>query len=261
MDMKAIEVAVAATLGRTPESLNQSGNAIRAFRHTGWMASEPWVVAPETVLADIIDHTLLKPDAVPDDIVRLCQEAKTYRFPAVCVNPVYVSHAAAVLVGTTVRIATVVGFPLGATPGLVKASEAVTCVAHGASEIDMVIHVGALKAGNLSAVFSDVGCVVEAVGSRALVKVILETAYLRDEEIVRACLLCQWAGADYVKTSTGFGPAGACVQHVALMRQVVGDRLGVKAAGGIRDAVGARDMVIAGASRIGTSRGPLLVGD
>lgn len=250
---------VAQMLGRPPEELERQGDCIRQTRHRGFLANEQWVVPQDTPLASLLDHTLLKPEATADEVRAICDEARQYGFPAVCVNPVFVSVAAEALIGSGVRVAAVVGFPLGANRSLLKAVEATDCIAQGASELDMVIPVGALKAGDVAAVLADVQMVVEAAGARALVKVILETALLTDAEIATGCVLCKWAGADYVKTSTGFGPGGATIEHVALMRQVVGPKLGVKAAGGIRTRAAALAMVAAGASRIGTSRGPQLV--
>lgn len=204
-------------------------------------------------LAKMIDHTLLKPDATEDDISRLCQEAIEYGFVSVCVNPVWVPFAAELLAGTGVKVCTVVGFPLGANLKDTKAFEARAAVEDGATEVDMVINVGALKSGDHDAVFEDIQSVVEAVGSEVVVKVILETALLTDEEKVTACRLAKDAGAHFVKTSTGFGPGGATEDDVALMRRTVGDEMGVKASGGIRDAETAMRMIAAGASRLGCS--------
>jgi len=207
-----------------------------------------------------IDHTLLKPDATPDDIDRLCDEAKQYRFAAVCINPVWVRPAAKRLRGSRVRVASVVGFPLGANVPEIKAMEARRAIRDGAREIDMVINVGGLKAGDHELVRRDIAGVSDAcreVG--ALNKVIIEAAYLTDEEKVVACRLAQLAHADFVKTSTGFGPGGATVFDVALMRETVGDKMGVKAAGGIHTADEARAMIGAGASRIGASAGIRIV--
>lgn len=209
-------------------------------------------------LATQIDHTLLKPEARPSDIEQLCLEAKKYGFAAVCVMPLHIPYAADCLADSSVRVATVIGFPLGASRTLVKAVETRDAVAAGADELDMVMQIGALKAGNDDLVREDIHAVVQAAEGR-LVKVILETALLDDQEIVRACALAEEAGADYVKTSTGFGPGGATEDAVRLMRRVVGDRLGVKASGGIRDAGSALRMVEAGATRLGTSAGVAIV--
>ncbi|MBI2264874.1 MAG: deoxyribose-phosphate aldolase [Armatimonadetes bacterium] len=203
-------------------------------------------------LADMIDHTLLKPDATREEIVRLCEEAKKYRFASVCVNPSHVPLCAEILRGTPVKVCTVVGFPLGATTTVAKAMETRDAIANGATEIDMVINIGALKAGNHDLVKRDIEAVREACGDKIL-KVILETALLSDEEKVKACQMAKEAGADFVKTSTGFGPGGATVHDVSLMRQTVGKYMGVKASGGIRDFATAQKMIQAGATRIGAS--------
>lgn len=207
-------------------------------------------------LAALIDHTLLKPDATETMVRRLCAEARQYGFAAVCVNPVYVKLAAEELKGSPVRVATVVGFPLGATFTEVKVRETALAVAAGAAEIDMVIDLGALKDGRLRRVEEDVAAVVrEAAAGGATVKAILETTLLTEEEKVTAARLAVAAGAAFVKTSTGFGPGGATVEDVRLLKQTVGDKAGVKASGGIRTAEAALAMVAAGASRIGTSAG------
>lgn len=205
-------------------------------------------------IASLIDHTLLKPEATPEQIAQVCSEAREYRFASVCVNPVYVKLAWDLLKGSPVKVCSVVGFPLGATPSEVKAFEARRAIRDGASEIDMVIHVGSLKAGADDLVQEDIATVVEACHSGgAICKVILETCFLTEEEKVRGCLLAKRAGADFVKTSTGFGPGGATVEDVALMRRTVGPDMGVKAAGGIRTLEALRQMVAAGATRIGAS--------
>ncbi len=205
-------------------------------------------------IASKIDHTLLKPDATPDEIKELCEEAKKYHFASVCVNPGYVSLCASVLKGTEVRICTVVGFPLGSNTTEVKKFETEQAIKNGANEIDMVINVGRLKAGDYEYIENDVSQVVAAARSKsALVKVIIETALLTDEEKVKACLICKKAGADFVKTSTGFSKGGATVGDVALMKYVVGSSIGVKAAGGIRSKEEAEAMIASGADRIGAS--------
>jgi len=207
-----------------------------------------------------IDHTVLKPDVPPDQIDRLCDEAMQYHFAAVCINPVWVRRAARRLRGSTVRVASVVGFPLGANVPEIKAMEARRAIRDGAREIDMVINIGALKGGDQDLVRRDIAGVSDAcreVG--ALNKVIIEAAYLTDEEKVVACRLAQLARADFVKTSTGFGPGGATVFDVALMRETVGEKMGVKAAGGIGSADDARAMITAGANRIGASAGIRIV--
>ncbi len=211
-------------------------------------------------LAEFIDHTLLKPQAMPSDIDLLCDEAAQYGFAAVCINPVWVARARRRLRGTKVTIASVVGFPLGANTPEIKAMEARRALRDGAREIDMVINVGALKGGEHDLVRRDIAGVSDAcreVG--ALNKVIIETAYLTDEEKVIACRLATQARAHYVKTSTGFGPGGATVFDVALMREVVGKKIGVKAAGGIHTAAEVREMITAGATRIGASAGVRIV--
>lgn len=211
-------------------------------------------------IAALIDHTLLKPQATEADIRKLCQEARQYQFVAVCVNPYWVPLAAAELAGSPVRIATVAGFPLGANTTDIKVKEAQTAIAAGAHEIDMVLNVGELCGGNLDAVHRDIAAVVAASHSRgALVKVILETALLSDEQKAAACHLSKDAGADFVKTSTGFSTHGATVEDVALMRRVVGPALGVKASGGVRSLEDLQAMVAAGANRIGTSSGVHIV--
>ena len=204
--------------------------------------------------AALIDHTLLRPEATQADILRLCDEARQYGFASVCVNPYWVPLAAQRLRGTAVRVATVVGFPLGATLTAVKRQEAALAIHVGAQGIDMVINVGALRSGDLESVRLDIGGVVEiSHAGGALVKVILETALLDDEQKVAGCLLAKSVGADFVKTSTGFGPGGATVHDVELMRFVVGQALGVKAAGGIQRLEDVARMVSAGATRIGAS--------
>jgi len=204
-------------------------------------------------LARMIDHTLLKTDATEDDVRRLCQEALEYGFASVCVQPVYVSLAARLLEGSPVKVCSVAGFPFGANLTETKAFEARAAVDDGAAEIDMVINVGALKSRDYRAVVSDIEGVVKAVGRDALVKVILETGLLTDDEKVTACRLSQEAGAHFVKTSTGFIAGGATEEDVRLMRETVGPEMGVKAAGGIRDAATALRMIAAGASRLGCS--------
>jgi deoxyribose-phosphate aldolase len=205
-------------------------------------------------VAHLIDHTLLKPEASEDQIAQLCYEAKKFNFVAVCVNPNWVGLCRQLLRGTEVKIATVVGFPLGAHTTESKVFEAAQAIRDGAVEIDMVINIGALKSGDDAVVERDIQAVVEVSHSLgAIVKVIIEAALLSDDEKVRACILSKAAGADFVKTSTGFGPGGATVHDVALMRKTVGPSLGIKAAGGIRDLKTVDEMVTAGATRIGAS--------
>jgi deoxyribose-phosphate aldolase len=209
-------------------------------------------------IASLIDHTLLKANATKEEIVKLCEEAKEYGFASVCVNPVYVNLCKQLLKGTNVKVCTVVGFPLGATTSNVKAFEAKEAVANGADEIDMVINIGALKSGNYQLVLDDIKAVREATRGKIL-KVIIETAYLTKEEKIKACELAKQAGADFVKASTGFAPAGATVEDIALMKSVVGLKIGVKASGGIRTLEDALKMVKAGATRIGTSASVAIV--
>lgn len=207
----------------------------------------------KTQLAKMIDHTLLKPEASYEQIIKLCREALEYGFASVCVNPCYVNYAYHLLKGTDVKICTVVGFPLGAASSETKAFEAVQAVNRGASEIDMVMNIGYLKSGRYDYVEEDIKILVEKINERALVKVIIETCLLSDEEKVIACRLVEKAGADYVKTSTGFNGPGATAQDVKLMYNVVSPKLKIKASGGIKTYEDAIRMVNAGASRIGAS--------
>ena len=211
-------------------------------------------------LASYIDHTLLKPEAKADEITTLCEEAIKYNFASVCINPVWVELCAKLLHGSQVKVCTVIGFPLGATTPEVKAFEARNALDHGAVELDMVINIGALKARDLETVARDISGIV-AVGheNRALVKVIIETVLLTDEEKEIVCSLAKQAGADFVKTSTGFSKGGATVEDVALMRKVVGPEMGVKASGGIRTYEDTMAMIQAGATRIGASSGVKIV--
>ncbi|MEZ5289196.1 MAG: deoxyribose-phosphate aldolase [Vicinamibacterales bacterium] len=211
-------------------------------------------------VAAMIDHTLLKADASASEIDQLCREAAEWRFATVCVNPTWVARAARQLRGLGVGVCSVVGFPLGATTPDVKQFEARRAIFDGAGEIDMVLNVGALRSGDVRLVADDIGDVVAACAPCGVVsKVILETALLTDEEKVTACTLARAAGADFVKTSTGFGPGGATAADVALMRRVVGDAMGVKASGGVRDLQQVQAMVAAGATRIGASAGVRIV--
>ena len=210
--------------------------------------------------ARYVDHTMLKPNATQDEIAKLCEEAKNFCFASVCVNPSYVALSAQFLRGSGVKVCTVVGFPLGSTTPTVKAIEARDAIANGADEIDMVINIGALKSGNDAMVYDDIKAVREATRGKVL-KVILETSLLSNEEKVRACAMAKKAGADFVKTSTGFGGGGATVEDIRLMRETVGPLMGVKASGGIRDAKGAADMIAAGATRLGTSASVAIVTD
>lgn len=210
---------------------------------------------PAIRVADFVDHTLLKAEATRAEILKLCAEAREYRFAAVCVNPTWVELCVRELYGTDVAVATVVGFPLGATTARAKAAEAREAVATGAAEVDMVANIGRIRSGEWVAVEDDIRAVVEA-SRPSLVKVIIESAALTREEIIKASAVSREAGAHFVKTSTGFHPAGgASVEAVRLMRLVVGDELGVKASGGVRDCATALQMIAAGANRIGTSSG------
>ena len=211
-------------------------------------------------LAGMIDHTLLKPDATADQIAQLCFEARKYGFASVCVNPTHVKLCSDLLKGTQVDVCTVIGFPLGASAPDVKSFEAETALRDGATEIDMVINIGAVKARDLELVAKDIrGVVKTAHAAGAIVKVIIETALLDEEEKVIACLLSKEAGADFVKTSTGFSGGGATVEDISLMRRAVGPEMGVKASGGVRDFKDAQSMVAAGATRIGASAGVKIV--
>lgn len=212
----------------------------------------------EARIAAMIDHTLLKSNATETEVAKLCEEAKKYRFASVCINPSWVGLSANLLRGSTVKVCTVVGFPLGATSTTAKAVEARDAIAAGADEVDMVMNVGAMKSGNTAAVFDDIRALREATRGRIL-KVILETAFLTREEKIKACELAKAAGADFVKTSTGFGPGGATVEDIQLMRQTVGPLLGVKASGGVRTREDALKMVQAGATRIGASASVAIV--
>ncbi len=211
-------------------------------------------------LAALIDHTLLKPEATPDQIAQLCYEARKHNFAAVCVNPTHVALAAQLLKGSNVAVCTVVGFPLGATPPEVKAYEAQLAIDQGATEIDMVINIGALKSKDYEHVARDIRAVVRVCHAKpVLVKVIIEAALLTDEEKIAACLISKECHADFVKTSTGFASGGATVADVALMRRTVGPRMGVKAAGGVRTKADAEAFVAAGATRLGASAGVKII--
>ena len=209
--------------------------------------------------AKMIDHTLLKTEAQKADLDKLLKEAKEYQFASVCVSPIWVSYAAEKLKGTGVKTCTVIGFPQGATPSAVKAFEAKTAIEDGAEEVDMVIPVGRLKDQDYDYVRADIKSVVDAAKGKALTKVIIETCLLTDEEKRIACRLAQEAGADFVKTSTGFSTGGAVADDVRLMRETVGEKMGVKASGGVRSRVDAEEMGAAGATRLGTSSGVKIV--
>ena len=211
-------------------------------------------------VAGMIDHTLLKPDATKREIETLCGEAKEFGFASVCVNPTWVATCARLMRGSSVAVCSVVGFPLGATTADTKQYETRRAIFDGAREIDMVINVGALKSGDLHLVESDIRAVTSACReTNVLSKVIIETALLSDEEKVTACTLAKAAAADFVKTSTGFGPGGATAEDVALMRRIVGEDMGIKASGGVRTLEGVKAMVAAGATRIGASAGVRIV--
>lgn len=212
-------------------------------------------------IAKCIDHTVLKPQTTEAAVRKLCAEAAQYGFASVCVNPCWVALCADLLKDTEVDVCTVIGFPLGANTSAVKAFEAAEAIRQGATEVDMVLNVGALKDGNADLVRADIAAVVEAARGKALVKVILETCLLTDEEKRIACRLAKEAGADYVKTSTGFSIGGATEADIALMRAEVGPEMGVKASGGIRDYATAQAMIRAGASRIGASAGVQIVAE
>jgi len=206
-----------------------------------------------TNIAAMIDHTLLKPEATRQQIVSLCQEAKEYKFASVCVNPTWVGTAKELLQGSGVMVCTVIGFPLGATTSETKAFETKNAIENGAEEVDMVINIGALKDHNDELVEKDIRAVVEAAKGKAHTKVIIETSLLTNEEKIRACELAVKAGADFVKTSTGFSTGGATAEDIALMRKTVGPDLGVKASGGVRSTEDVQKMIEAGATRIGAS--------
>jgi len=224
------------------------------------LSSTVGIIPQDANLAGMIDHTLLKPDATPDQIAQLCFEARKHGFASVCVNPAWVELCAQLLKGSPVKVCTVIGFPLGATADEVKVFETNNAIDHGATEIDMVINIGALKARDLDLVARDIRGVVNAAHSRgALVKVILETSLLTDEEKTIASLLSKEADADFVKTSTGFAGGGATAHDVELMRRAVGPEMGVKASGGVRTFEDAESMVKAGATRIGASAGVKII--
>ncbi len=236
------------------------------------IAAGPGATPARAEIAAMIDHTLLKPEATPDQIAQLCYEARKYGFAAVCVNPTHVQLCAQLLKGSSVAVCTVVGFPLGATPPEVKAYEAQLAIDQGATEIDMVVNIGALKSKDYALVARDIRAVVRVchahlpptAGPRSeakgvLVKVIIEAALLNEEEKIAACLLAKESGADFVKTSTGFASGGATAADVALMRRIVGSTMGVKAAGGVRTAADAQAMAAAGATRIGASAGVKII--
>ncbi|RST73868.1 deoxyribose-phosphate aldolase [Siminovitchia acidinfaciens] len=206
-------------------------------------------------IAQMIDHTLLKADATKDEIKTLCEEAKQYQFASVCVNPTWVEYAADLLKDTDVKVCTVIGFPLGASTPETKAFETEDAIEKGATEVDMVVNIGDLKGGKLDLVEKDIQAVTSVAKGKALVKVIIETCLLNEDEKRNACEIAKRAGAEFVKTSTGFSTGGATEQDVALMRETVGSQMGVKASGGVRSKEDAEKMIKAGANRIGASSG------
>ncbi len=248
--------AGAASAGAAPLSAHNFAESVQPVVRAGAdrLASTLGLAPADQRLAHMIDHTLLKPDATPDQIAQLCFEARKHRFASVCVNPGHVRLCAELLKGSGIPVCATIGFPLGATATDVKVFEAQQAIRDGSSELDMVINVGALKGRDYELVRQDIASVARAChAGNAILKVILEAALLTDEEKVIACQLAKVAGADFVKTSTGFGPGGATPEDVALMRRVVGPSMGVKAAGGIRTLADAQKMIAAGASRIGAS--------
>ncbi len=237
---------------------DKTGNVINAG--AARLSSTLGVIPQDLNLAKMIDHTLLKPDATQQEIAQLCFEARKYGFASVCVNPTWVSLCAELLKGSPVKVCTVIGFPLGATSSEAKAFETETAIKQGATEIDMVINIGALKARDLDTVARDIRGVVNVAHAHGIiVKVIIETVLLNDEEKTIACLISKEAGADFVKTSTGFAGGGATTHDVALMRKVVGPEMGVKASGGVRTFEDAENMIKAGATRIGASAGVKII--
>ncbi len=259
----ALETVETEAEGWRARTVMAAGEVITArVEKAGTPPAREVAATPESI-ARMIDHTLLKPEATAQQIAHLCAEAREYHFASVCINPWYVRLAADLLSDVEdVEVCTVVGFPLGATTPQVKAYEALQAIADGATEVDMVINIGALKSKRYDAVARDIRAVVRAAhGAGALVKVIIEAALLTQEEKIAACLLAKQVGADFVKTSTGFGPGGATVEDVALMRAVVGPEMGVKAAGGIRSYEAAQAMIAAGANRIGASAGVRIVAE
>ena len=237
---------------------DKMGNVINAGAER--LSSTLGVIPQNLDIARMIDHTLLKPDATQQEIAQLCFEARKYGFASVCVNPTWVSLCAQLLQGSPVKVCTVIGFPLGATSSEAKAFETETAIKQGATEIDMVINIGALKARDLETVAKDIRGVVNVAHARGIiVKVIIETVLLNDEEKTLACLASKEAGADFVKTSTGFAGGGATVHDVALMRRTVGPQMGVKASGGVRTYEDAESLIKAGATRIGASAGVKII--
>lgn len=258
MDEQTLQAVVEQTTQRLLQNAEHLGLSLPGtprYQHTS-----PNMDTLHETIATYIDHTLLKPDATRADIEALCEEARQYGFASVCVNPFWVAFCAERLADTPVGVCTVVGFPLGANCAATKAHEAELACQHGATELDMVLNIGALKSDDLETVAHDIAAVVNVGHAHnALVKVIIETALLTDEEKVQACTIAKLVGADFVKTSTGFSKGGATVPDVALMRRVVGTALGVKASGGVRTFADAVRMIEAGATRIGASAGVRIV--
>ena len=237
---------------------DKTGNVINAGAER--LSSTLGVIPQDLNIAKMIDHTLLKPDATQQEIAQLCFEARKYGFASVCVNPTWVSLCAQLLQGSPVKVCTVIGFPLGATSSETKSFETENAIRQGATEIDMVLNIGALKARDLETVAKDIRGVVNAAHAHGIiVKVIIETVLLSDEEKTIACLISKEAGADFVKTSTGFAGGGATVHDVELMRKTVGPQMGVKASGGVRTFEDAESMIKAGATRIGASAGVKII--
>ena len=234
--------------------ISGTASAPQPFYAAQGQVSNPVSLSPAD-LPKYIDHTLLKADAKPADIEKLCAEAMQYRFFSVCVNGANVARCAKLLRGSGVKVCSVVGFPLGAMASKSKAYETAAAIEDGAGEIDMVMNIGAMKCGDLKLVEDDMAAIRKACGRAALLKVIIETCLLTTEEIIKACEIAKNAGLDFVKTSTGFSTAGATPEHVALMRKTVGPLMGVKAAGGVRVFADAVNMINAGATRLGTSGG------
>jgi len=242
------------------ESLTEILGAAEAYERELPPPPQALPVPQGAAISSWIDHTLLRPEATADQIKKLCLEARQYHFAAVCMNPAFVPLAANLLSGSDVKVCTTVGFPLGATLLTQKVVETLSSIGCGASEIDMVIHVGALKGKDYGLVLNEVQAITQAAhNQQVIVKVILEMALLTPKEKIIACLICKAAGADFVKTSTGFGPGGATVEDVDLMYRLFGSVGKVKAAGGIRDLAAARTVIAAGASLIGTSSGVQIV--
>jgi deoxyribose-phosphate aldolase len=251
---KLIDLITEEVMTRIKKNIREKGNILEESNQ-----EKPFQGISPQELARYIDHTLLKPEAVQSQFDQLCKEAIDYNFYSVCVNSSWVNYVAKKLRGSNVKVCSVIGFPLGLTDSRSKAFEASNAISNGAHELDMVINIGALKSGNLKLVEEDIRAVKRACRSNTVLKVILETSLLKDEEKVIACEICKKAEADFVKTSTGFGSGGATVADILLMRRVVGPDMGVKASGGIRDYKTAVAMIQAGATRIGAGAGVAIV--